>query len=150
MTFEFVSEFLGSKQEEHASGQLTDCFPASVLTSLRLRLFVYCFIQDAWLPWAGVFDSSLVICFLSLARCKVIAHCFDLFPTLFLVYSPVRKPQMFPHYTQSFTLSFFSMNNNSIIKKTLIFKNCITKLFDSEINKLESNSKQIELFQEFQ
>lgn len=40
MTFEFVSEFLGSKQEEHASGQLTDCFPASVLTSLRLRLFV--------------------------------------------------------------------------------------------------------------
>lgn len=29
------------------------------------------------------------------------------------------------------------MNNNSIIKKTLIFKNCITKLFDSEINKLE-------------
>lgn len=42
------------------------------------------------------------------------------------------------------------MKNNSITKKTLIFKNCITKLFDSEINKLESNSKQIELFQEFQ
>lgn len=29
------------------------------------------------------------------------------------------------------------MNNNSITKKTLIFKNCITKLFDSEINKFE-------------
>lgn len=57
---------------------------------------------------------------------------------------------MFLHYTQSFTLSFFSLNNNSITKKTHIFKNGITKLFDYEINKLESNSKQIALFQEFQ
>lgn len=80
--------------------------------------------QASWFIFINLFSLS------SLLQ----SHCPMFLPVSYIVSDIFTcSKTMFLHCTQSFTLNLFSINY-SITSKAHIFKNCITKLFDCEIN----------------